>query len=169
MQETREYRAIADHYGDRTAKRSGELLINHIDDGLRILVAIGASERAQRAYCLHPLVQSDDDLATSYPRLAELTDDPQVLALALEYRNIANRTLSTRALETAADISLSPLGEVNDMLIADKVQNRADFVKHHLGTHPRSAELDRYFRLWLERLGVDDERYAQLTQAGLSR
>jgi hypothetical protein len=126
-------------------------------------VAIGASQRAMRAYCLHPLVQADADLAAHYERLAEYTDDVQVAALALEYRNIANATLSMRPIASPDEIPLSPLREVSDMLIADKVQNRADFVRHHLGIHPRSEELDRYFRMWLERLGVDEARYVELT------
>lgn len=163
IEATREYRAVALHYEGRTARRSGERLIKHIDDGLRILVAIGASRRAMRAYCLHPLVQADGDLASHYERLADYTDDVQVSALALEYRNTANATLSMRTIGSPDDIPLSPLREVSDMLIADKVQNRADFVRHHLGIHPRSAELDRYFRMWLERLGVNEARYLELT------
>ncbi len=163
IEATREYRAVALHYQARTARRSGEPLLKHIDDGLRILEAIGASMRAMRAYCLHPLVQADDDLIASYERLADLTDDVHVAALAVEYRSIANATLSTRPIESPEEIRLSPLREVSDMLIADKVQNRADFVRHHLGTHPRSEELDRYFRLWLRRLGVDEAKYVQLT------
>lgn len=164
IRSTREYAAIAAHDGTRTARRSGVPLMRHIDHGLAILAHIGGSERAMRAFCLHPLVQRDDDLAASFPRLAELTDDLQVLALALEYRHIANATLSTRPIASSADIPLSPLPEVNAMLVADKVQNRADFVRHHLATHPRAPELDRYFRLWLERLGVDEGRYAELGQ-----
>lgn len=159
---TREYLAVALHYEGRTARRSGERLIKHIDDGLRILGAIGASERPMRAYCLHPLLQADHDLASNYERLADYTDDVLVAALALEYRSIANATLSTRPIASSDEIPLSPLREVSDMLIADKVQNRADFLRHHLGSHPRSAELDRYFRMWIERLGVDEARYLEL-------
>ena len=155
---TREYAAIEADYGDRRAARSGVLLMHHIDEGLQVLATRGASQRAMRAFCLHPLVQEDAALAAAYPRLAELTDAPQVLALALEYRNIANTTLSTRAITSAADIPLSPLPEVNEMLVADKLQNWKDFVLHHRGTHARSAALDRYFALWHERLGVTAER-----------
>jgi hypothetical protein len=160
--DTLEYRAIATHYGTRVARRSGVPLMHHIDEGLAILHAIGASALAQRAFCLHPLVQADADLAASAPRLRELSDDAYVLALAFEYRNIANAALSTRVLASAADIALSPLADVNAMLVADKVQNRKDFIAHHRGTHPHSAELDRYFALWLERLGVTEARYTEL-------
>jgi hypothetical protein len=162
IQGTREYAAIAAHYGDRTAQRSGVPLIHHIREGLVILAGRPhGTDRAQRAFCLHPLVQADADLAASYPAIASLTDDHAVLALAMEYRNIANRTLSARVIAGADDIPLSPLAEVNAMLAADKIQNRKDFERYHKGTHARSDALDRYFRLWLERLGIDEAEYAR--------
>jgi hypothetical protein len=164
VQRCPEYLAIAAHYGTRTTRRSGVPLMRHIDAGLAILTHIGANERAMRAFCLHPLVQADAELAASYPRLGELSDDAHVIALALEYRHIANATLSARAITCIEDIPLSPLHEVNDMLIADKVQNRTDFEQYHLATHPRSAELHRYFQLWLARLGVSEARYRELRE-----
>ena len=162
LQASREYGAIVVAYGDRTARRSGVPLIQHIDHGLAILAALGASLAARRAYCLHPLLQGDADLVAHAPRLAALTDDPYVVLLAMEYRHVANATLSTRATTAAADITLSPLAEVNLMLVADKVQNRRDFELHHEATHARSAELALYFRRWLERLGVSEARYHAL-------
>jgi hypothetical protein len=160
--EAREYVAIERAYGTRTAQRSGVPLMRHIDEGLAVLARIGASEAAMRAFCIHPLVQADGDLARNIDELPAIASDPRVVALALEYRNIANATLSHRAIDGAADIPLSPLPEVNAMLIADKVQNRKDFILHHRGTHPRSDALDRYFKLWLERLGVSEARFAEL-------
>ena len=165
----KEYAAIAAWYGDRTAKRSGVRLIQHIDEGLVLLERIGASDIAKRAFCLHPLVQSDADLAASFARIGELTDDPRVLVVAMEYRNIANATLSTRAIAGADDIPLSPLADVNAMLVADKLQNYKDFLLHHAATHPRSAALDRYFRLWLDRLDVAPLRDELLAQVANQR
>jgi hypothetical protein len=160
----REYAAIAAEYGDRVARRSRVPLMHHIDEGLEILARLGATEATQRAFCLHPLLQDDAAFARNGPRLAELTDDPRVAALALEYRRVANATLSTRPIVTSADIPISALSEVNTMLVADKVQNRKDFLHHHLGRHPRGAELDRYFRLWLDRLGLDETQYETLVR-----
>lgn len=160
-----EYRAIQAAYGRRAARRSGVPYVHHIDEGLTVLARIGATERARRAFCLHPLVQNDEDLARTYAHVGSITPDPQVLTLALEYRNIANATLAHRAIASAADIPLSPLAEVSQMLVADKVQNRKDFVLHHLGAHPRSEVLDRYFALWLERLGVSEEAFASHFEA----
>lgn len=40
--------------------------------------------------------------------------------------------------------------DLNDMLLADKIQNRKDFRMYHLGKHERSDELEAYFNLWIE-------------------
>jgi hypothetical protein len=53
----KQYEMIKAYYGDRKAKRSGTPLIQHIDDGLVILDAIGAAYCARAAYCLHPIFQ----------------------------------------------------------------------------------------------------------------
>ena len=163
MVEAHEYRVVAAFYGSRKARRSDVPLMQHIDEGLKMLSALGATVRAQRAYCLHPLLQADADLARAYQQgVSTLTTDPSVLALTLEYRHIANATLSHRQIDGPEDISLSPLEEVNDMLRADKVQNWKDFALHHRATHARSAELERYFLLWHARLGLSAARVAEL-------
>lgn len=147
-----EYKAISDYYGDRRANRSQVLLMNHIDEGLGILDEIRAPEEAMRAYCLHPILQ--DDAALAHAPLDSLTHSPKVMALAMEYRSVANEYLSQRQIGGIAEIRLSPIACVNQMLIADKVQNYRDFLRHHSG-HERAVELDAYFRNWMKRLGVD--------------
>ncbi len=163
---TREYLAIAAWYGSRVAERSQVPLMRHVDDGLTILARIDATDAAMRAFCLHPLVQEDADFVANAARLGDVTTDPYVAALAVEYRNVANAALSTRVIAHPDEIALSPLRDVNDMLVADKVQNRKDFVRHHASTHPRAAELARYFELWLARLQITESHYEALI-AGL--
>lgn len=128
---TPEYAAVAEFYGTRCACRSGVRRMNHIDEGLQILTWIGGSDWSVRGLCLHLLVQE-----------------------AHEYRAVANVALSHRDLAGAHDIAFSPIRDVNDMLVDDKVQNYKDFLCYHAATHDRSAIFDQYFRLWLERLGV---------------
>ena len=155
------YQAISEHYEGKFAKRTGLPYIKHIDDGLRVLDAIEASDNAKAAYCLHPIVQGDEDLAVFMDRL-ESGDElyvqfgPQVLVLAVEYRNCANRYLSMHHGKDTRVPRLSPLADVNDMLIADKVQNYHDFMARHHGTHPNSDTLYDYFHAWFDVLGVDD-------------
>jgi hypothetical protein len=155
-----EYEAIERHYGDRRAARSGVPLMHHIDEGLRVLHRyLGASARAMRAYCLHPLVQGDAELRASWASGLLDTFEPAVVALALEYRNIANAFLSPMeghpGYDDAARIARSPLVEVDHMLIADKLQNCKDFRLYHAASHPRAAALERYFQQWLRALDVD--------------
>lgn len=147
---TQEYRLISEFYGTRRARRSNVLLMNHIDEGLKILDRLGASEQTKRAYCLHPIVQSDQDLLNNRHLLSNISSD--VIMLVMEYRSIANQYLSHRVIKNIDEIILSPLHEVNQMLLADKQQNYKDFVLYHKGKHPRSQELELYFNNWLDRL-----------------
>lgn len=152
--ETPEYRAIAAHYGNGAAERSQFPFMNHIDEGLAVLRELGASDSARRAFCLHPLIQSDTELAANWALFDELGIATSSWLLASEYRRIANLTLSQREIGSAAEIDLGPLREVHDMLRADKIQNQKDFLAAHATTHRRREELRRYFRLWLERLEI---------------
>lgn len=155
----KEYQAIQAYFGNRKAERSQLFYMNHIDEGLAILHWIGASDRAKRAFCLHPIFQLDDDLRVNYEKAATFTDDPQVLVLAMEYRNIANAYLSRREIKSIDEIASSPLPEVQDMLRADKIQNYKDFLAHHKDTHHRKEALDAYFINWLKKLEISMEQF----------
>jgi len=157
--ETKAYQCIRQYYGEREARRSGVPLINHIDEGLQVLSWIESGDAAMEAFCIHPLVQSDEDLSRNWGSVALSEVPSKVLALAMEYRSVANANLSFREVKEISDIRLSPFGEVNQMLVADKVQNFKDFRKHHLGSHPRSEALDRYFRNWLARLDIPMDQF----------
>ena len=95
--------------------------MNHINEGLYILDKINSSECAKKAFCLHPLVQADGDLGLNIELLDNRSVSSKALYLALEYRNIANQYLSHRKISDISEIALSPLKDVNDMLIADKL------------------------------------------------
>ena len=159
-----EYQVISDFYEGDTAKRSGVQLMNHIDEGLYILNKIGASDIAKRAYCIHPILQSDEMLSDnfSYNMVIAPLRDPLVLIAAMEYRSVANEYLSKKEIASIDEIRLSPLKDVNDMLIADKIQNRKDFELYHLDKHPRSKELELYFKNWMDRLGIDENLYQEI-------
>lgn len=154
-----EYRIISDFYGGEIATRSGVQLMNHIDEGLYILYKIGASDIAKRAYCLHPIVQDDESLKNNKHLLNNVDSD--VVIASIEYRSIANEYLSKRNINSLDEIRLSPLKDINDMLIADKIQNRKDFELYHLGKHERSSQLDQYFKNWLTKLDVSENDYQE--------
>lgn len=179
-----EHALVSKFYGDRTAERSGVPLMNHINEGLIVLQWIDADIATLRAWCLHPLVQRDEDLAANYNRLRDLwlaeNMDPAVLMLAMEYRNQANAWLSDKvSLVWGADgatarlawrpklagaPSTGPLTGVKHMLIADKVQNYKDFRTYHSKSHERAQELEAYFEKWLQVLGVTEQEYKRLCQ-----
>jgi hypothetical protein len=137
-------------YGDRVARRSQVPLMNHITEGLQILDMIGAPWVVKQAYCLHPILQSDDDFRRDKAGVIpmELID---AAILAMEYRWVANSYLSNKKVSDFVGFSCD---EVREMLIADKVQNYKDFLIHHKATHPRSQELDEYFNNWFELLEI---------------
>lgn len=185
-----EFQAIATFYGDRRAERSQVPLIRHIHEGRAIIKALGRKlpngtsfglYHAVHAYTLHPLFQNDAELMTfglDYARQAEAENlSPVNIMLAMEYRARANAWLADKVymanfndggrgiLQRTGKPDAGPIPEVHAMLIADKVQNRKDFLRYHKGTHARSAELDLYFQVWLEHLGVSNSLYDTLCHA----
>jgi hypothetical protein len=165
------YRLISNIYKDIRTKRSGIYLMNHIDEGLYILNKIGVSVITKDAYCLHPILQSDESLSENYlsdKLLVNPFNDfeihPSAFILAMEYRRVANNYLSQRNISNINDIELSILPEVNQMLISDKIQNRKDFEMYHIDTNPRTNELQKYFKNWFSRLGVSEELYQSFKQ-----
>lgn len=155
--ETVEYKAISSIYGTDVSNRSKVPFMNHIDEGLAILHWIGASYDSKRGYCLHPIHQSDIMFIKYGLDLKDV--ESKVLINSVEYRSVANNYLSTRIINSLDDIKLSPLQDVNDMLIADKIQNRKDFEIYHKVTHKRSEILTEYFNNWLERLNITEETF----------
>lgn len=157
------------YYGDKTAERSGVKLINHIIEGCQILERLGSRNEVKDAYCLHPMFQSDEAL---FENAYLLTNLPcEVSALVMEYRNIANAGLRKNIVTPEGikirNPDISPLDEVNKMLIADKVQNRKDFLQYHDGIHKESYSLRNYFDIWLEVLGVSQVDYEILTSESI--
>jgi hypothetical protein len=175
--ETLGYQKIKRFYGDRRAERSQVLLIDHIDQGIEILRRYGSDEVVMEAYAVHPLFQANPDLERNFFECDDL--HPLVVLYAMEYRNIANGFLSPKIVKEqvggtsgnprwdiypAHMIKLSPLKAVNEMLVADKVQNRKDFLRYHKDTHANSLELDFYFKYWLNTLGISEARYLELSE-----
>lgn len=154
-----EYEAIKNYYGDKRAQRSQVLLMNHIDEGLYILKKIGASIEAQKAFCLHPLYQNDIDLKENFAPSSVNLFSPVALIYVMEYRSVANEYLSARKVNSINEIRLSPLLEVNLMLVADKMQNYKDFTLFHSKTHKNSKDLEIYFNNWFKRLHISEKEY----------
>lgn len=158
------FKAISDFYGNRKAKRSNIPYINHIIEGLIVLEYINASDLAKRAYCLHPFFQTDEDLKdlfinNKFDIFKKYQVPVDAIILAMEYRSTANSFLSDKQKE---DYRPSPLNDVRDMLIADKIQNFKDFQANiHLYEEKREV-LTNYFKSWLDILDINQDKYEEL-------
>lgn len=161
IERTVEYELVTQFYAGKVAARSKVYKIHHVTEGVHVLNRLGASLAAKRAFCLHPMTQGDEELHDEFEFITS-NCDPTAVALAMEYRNIANQYLSFRDIADTSEITLSPIHQVNLMLKADKIQNYKDFRLYHKGTHPKSDRLDTYFRNWLKRLEISDEVFENM-------
>lgn len=144
------YLKIREYYGNTVTVRSKVKLINHIDEGIGYLNEIGASQDAIDGYCLHPMLQADEDLITNWNADFKGITYKAVI-LAMEYRRVANSYLSTGKRSDFVDFTST---DIFHMLYADKKQNEKDFKLYHEGTHERSKELREYFNNWFELLDI---------------
>ena len=163
IEDTYEYLLAKRLLKPQIAKRSGASYFTHVEQGLRILRQIEASEWAQRAYCLHPLCQDTDYFITNFKELGLC--NPYALMLAVEYRWVANNSTRQSLADTAKPIQLSQFNEVNQMLIADKVQNRFAFLNTPAFDVQRDhdwQELNQYFNKWMSALSISDKDYGDL-------
>ena len=152
-----EYKLLRLFYGEAKAERSQVPLINHIEEGIIILKHLKAESVTIRAYCLHPLLQSDSAFLKHKACLPPQCIDAAILAM--EYRRVANSYLSHMAVASLGNITCE---NIRQMLIADKVQNYKDFLIHHSATHPRALILDGYFNSWFKILGINYADYSPL-------
>jgi len=181
MHEQVAYQVISDHYEGKIAERSGFPYIKHIDDGLLILNELGATDEIKAAYCLHPIFQCEADpilvinnivkddnggvkrkyatfasVRHDLPYPTELYISPQVQELAEQYTITANSYLSPNCIDSGDYVPVSHLMGVNVMLLADKVQNYADFEANSGMEGPefkdKRIRLHIYFKNWLRKL-----------------
>lgn len=158
-----EYELISQYYGNRTAKRSGLPLMNHIDEGLAILKRYHYIEQdTLKAFCIHPIVQDD---ITSID-LSQVS--VHVLILAKQYAEVANAYLPKHLNDQHDIMPRIPNLQVQLMLIADKVQNYKDFYRtfhqqQHLLEKHDFQHLSNYFDNWLTYLNVSPVLYDSLT------
>lgn len=161
------YELVKTYWAGRYAQQSGLSYMKHIDDGLRILDALNADDSTKAAYCLHPLYQGESD-PDNHPLMLRHTGQfsDETLLYARDYARVANSYLSRHCRDSNDPVPLSTHKAVNDMLIADKVQNRYDFLylnpELHKSRPDHAGKLTLYFNNWLRALGIDDEKLAAL-------
>lgn len=162
-----EYKLISDYYGDQKAKRSNLYLMNHVDEGIAIMLERGASEDAIKAFIAHPMFQDDEhflDCENLESNIVVANCSKKVILLCAEYRKVANAFLckphtDNWDIDQIRDVTSIIIKDVHEMLVADKVQNHKDFLQHHALSHPRRSALFSYFNKWFQVL--DCQEYAE--------
>lgn len=157
-----EYRLVEAVLADSRSS-SGAFRMNLVDEGLAVLADLGASMDTKRAFCLFPLVSEDNELAKYYHSLeqvlAPIPGGLEALALAVESREIACRWRPGMP-NPQSSVQVSSSKNVKDLLIAEKVQQRAALTQHAMEDSSK-ADLNVHYQSWLEALGAAD-RYLWL-------
>lgn len=160
--------AIEHFYGNKRAERSRVPLINHIHEGCAIIDALcytwfNFREREinllKASFCIHPIIQPDVHRPEMWKTLVNHLP-PRVVESAATYARCANAYLCCPEndwVSTTEEVHLKvkphlPTRDTYVLLMADKLQNRKDFMRYHYGKHERSDQLHFYFELWLKYL-----------------
>ena len=154
------YKMVHEHfYGKRSSKDVPYM--KHIDEGLLILQHLKVEEYVMAAYAVHPLFQTPDMLLKIWGNKEYLAIDKHILILAMEYRNKANAFVCRERTDhyEMKDMPIIVMPEVKNMLIADKVQNHANFRRHYSEDHPRREKIKKYFEMWEEHLGISYNQF----------
>lgn len=154
-----EYEQIRLFYEGRHASRSGHPYMRHIDEGLRLVRHLSKDIDVARAWVLHPLFQDDQSLREMFA-LKSWTPTYRTTILAMEYRSAANAYTSTMR---KGEPKLSALPGVNEMLIADKVQNHKDAVYYVIPkvSNEEGLRLIRYFQKWFGALQISSQQLVE--------
>jgi hypothetical protein len=167
------YKLIQQKYQGKIAKRSGLGYMSHIQEGIFIIQLLyGDDQNLVEAYCLHPIFQNDRLLSQL---LVENSSElslilPQTIVFCMEYRNIANSYTIKNKIKNPESIKIGSLEMIHKMLVADKIQNKKDFMKYMYLKHERPSYVKasehglQYFDSWLDRLSVSKKTYTDITE-----
>ena len=162
IQSTKEWEITRNVLSVRRSERTAVNYFEHVEEGVKILQMLNAPLLVQQAFVIHPLLQHDDALVENLPHVIYFNS--LALVLCMEYRRVAN--LGTRKnIRDTWEISLSPMPEVNLMLVADKIQNRKLYETRLPKDDPDYDEIGRYFMKWMDALSIPEHEYQRLIAA----
>jgi hypothetical protein len=102
--------------------------------------------------------------------LADTSDDltlisPRAIVLGMEYRRIANSYTIKNKIRNPESIEIGSIDKVHKMLVADKIQNKKDFMKYIYMKQDRPSYKKvsehglQYFNSWFDRLSIGHDMY----------
>lgn len=146
------------------ARRTGVSHFDHVSQGIKVMRVLNSPLIAQIAFTLHPLFQEDTALEQNWRLLPSC--DPVAVDLVMAYRQVANAGTRLKVQANGWRVKTGDNGLVREMLVADKVQNRYCFERFYPELDSPSGQgLRRYFKIWLDVLGVSEGRYQELCDA----
>jgi hypothetical protein len=165
IEETLEYATSKALLSGQFSKRTKVDYFEHIREGVKILKIIEPAKTPetlaiQQAFCLHPLIQSDEEFQRNYRLLQSFRQE--VVILTMEYRWVANQGIRSIVKNNGWTVKLSCLESVNKMLVSDKIQNRKLFLSNYPKENEDYSDIDTYFKVWLNALGITENEYQRI-------
>lgn len=157
IETTKEWDITRNLLSGQKSRRTNVSYFDHVEEGVKILQELNVPLVIQQAFVIHPLLQGDDALAENLPHVVYF--DPLALVLCMEYRRVANLGTRKNLRDNGWNITLSPMAEVNLMLVADKIQNRKLYETKFPKTDPEYEEIGHYFRVWMDALLIPEYDY----------
>ncbi|BBI90576.1 hypothetical protein HYO65_gp184 [Tenacibaculum phage PTm1] len=161
---------IMEAYGDKRTKRTNVPYMNHIFEGMQVInhfknkYTFYELKTALFAYILHPIFQAFDNnhkqVVDKYINFLK----SDVIFNSVSYGHEANSYLRYHY-QDGKDLTFNKYENpiVGLALIADKIQNFKDLeLWYGNSTHEHYDDLEAYFNVWLQNLGISEYDYKKL-------
>ncbi len=147
--ESPQYKIVQDFFGDQRDERSGVLLMNHIDEGIAVMRALGAPDTAIRAFCLTPLqFTSRNDIIINFHKIFKELNG------VIDGIDSSNLALDYRALVDTNPVKVSTDNDVNLMLAGAVIQRKKDLLVHNWDHQANPEATRERFDQWIAALGI---------------
>lgn len=165
--ESQEYEMAKKMLGSKTTTDGRTLLIEQVDQTLKVLNHLSSWPAVMRAACLRPLLQDDHTFEYGWKTACKNGVQPRALVLAMEFRRVANSYLCNTLTDYWDDEEVRirlglVIPPVRAMLIAHKTVGYYQFLMQQAQTHFRRKELRAYFERWFRILEADPKECLKL-------
>ncbi len=96
-----------------------------------------------------PLLWSDKDFVNNWKTI---TISSNLAFFISEYKNVSKNYNLDRKIQSTSDIVISPITDVNNLLLSTAIVNYNNYENHYKLTHPRASLFGEYYKNWLVRL-----------------
>lgn len=147
IEEEIEYNYMKDLFSTSVSKRTKDLSTNPMEEGLAILNILESNHITKKAYCIHQLFHNDESLERSWDGNRFPNCDIKSMLLAMEFRTLYKSKPNRNGI-----IKLSPIKEVNEMMLAYKMQQYKNFEINGRGQTDNDELVESSFKNWIKQL-----------------